>query len=192
MPYILKKTFDLILSLCCHFVAQVKGNCRRLLQDIRLYTALANPFSSFTYYENKHGYEVYRTVELYRADQVELPKGWNGIERIIRIRRWGLRQGKKFDHFSFYVTSKSYNSASNAAFIIQSHWSIENNLHWIKDVNMGEDDMSIRKPHVAATLAFLNNAAINILKKSGYKPTRDTFALFSNKVKELYKLFDKN
>ncbi|MEM9685523.1 MAG: hypothetical protein AAF934_01205 [Bacteroidota bacterium] len=42
---------------------------------------------------------------------------------------------------------------------------------------------------MASILAYFNNAAVNVLNKSGYKPTKDTFAKFSNKVKELYHLF---
>lgn len=87
------------------------------------------------------------------------------------------------------MLSKELNSAYQLAKAIQGHWSVENNLHWIKDVNMGEDDMSLKDPKMASILAYFNNAAINVLNKSGYKPTKDTFAKFSNKVNELYNLF---
>ena len=167
----------------------MKRNCRKLWETIALFTALVDPISTCEYYEDKHGYQVHRRIELYR-NKVELPKGWNGIERFVKVRRWGIRNEKPFDELSFYVLSKPTNNAAIVASAIQGHWSIENNLHWIKDVNLGEDDMSIRQPKTAAILAYLNNVAINILRNAGLKPTKDTFAKISNKVNELAKLFN--
>ncbi len=40
-----------------------------------------------------------------------MPKGWNGIERLIKVRRWGLRSGKKFEQTAYYITSKLNNIA---------------------------------------------------------------------------------
>lgn len=79
-----KKTFDLMLSLKCHFLAQVKRNCLRLWETIALYTALAQPIYTCEYYEEGHG----RQVELYE-NHAQLPKGWNGIQRLVKVRRWG-------------------------------------------------------------------------------------------------------
>lgn len=176
------------MSIGCHFLAQIKGNCRTLWARIALFTALTQPFSTCEYYEDKHGYEVHRRVELY-VNKAELPKGWNGIERLVKVRRWGIRENKPFHEVSFYALSKPINSAAIVAKAVQGHWSVENNLHWMKDVNMGEDDMSIKNPKTAAILAYFNNVAVNVLNKAGRKPTKDTFAKISNKVNELIKLF---
>jgi hypothetical protein len=191
MHFTPKKTFDLILAIKCHFLAQVKQNCRTLWETIALYTALAMPISTCEYYEEGHGREVFRRVELYE-NNAQLPKGWNGIQRLVKVRRWGLRNDKTFEERSFYVLSKPINSAILVAEAIQGHWDIENKFHWIKDVNMGEDDMSIKTPSTAAILVYLNNTAYNLLKIRGYKPVKDTFAKIANKVIELYKLFEKN
>lgn len=178
----------MILSLGCHFLAQVKRNCRKLWSSIALFTALTQPISSCEYYDGTHGYQVSRRVELY-VNKIELPKGWNGIERFVKVRRWGIRADKPFHEVSFYVLSKPIDSAALAAKAIQEHWSVENKLHWMKDVNMGEDDMSLTHPKSATILAYLNNVAVNILAHAGRRPTKDTFAKISNKVNELVKLF---
>lgn len=60
----------------------------------------------------------------------------------------------------------------------------------MKDVNIGEDEMTLRSPKQAATLACFNNMAINILRKNGLKPTKMVLSKISNKVYELYKLFN--
>ena len=131
---------------------------------------------------------MFRRIELYE-NKIQLPKGWNGIERLVKVRRGGNRNEKPFEEVSFYLLSKPLNSAALVAAAIQGHWTIENNLHWIKDVNFGEDDMTIQNARMAAILAFLNNTAYNLLRRAGYKPTKDTFAKFSNKVNELILLF---
>lgn len=176
------------MHLGCHFLAQVKRNCRKLWEIIALHTALAQPISVCEYYENKHGNQIHRRVELY-LNEASLPNGWNGIQRLVKVRRWGRRNNRPFEERSFYVLSKPLNSAFVVAKAIQGHWTIENNLHWTKDVILGEDDMTIREKNTVSILVCLNNATINILRNAGYKPVKDTFAKFANKVNELHKLF---
>jgi predicted transposase YbfD/YdcC len=188
MLYIVKKTFDLILEVGCHFLAQVKRNCRKLWEVIALYTALCQPISTCEYYEEQHNRKVYRRVELY-DNQATLPNGWNGIKRLVKVRRWGTRDNKTFEEVSYYALSKPINSALIVARAIQGHWTIENNLHWTKDVIIGEDDMTLHSKNSVALLVYLNNTAINTLKAQGFKPVKDTFAKFANKVNELIKLF---
>lgn len=150
-------------------------------------TAFCQPISTCEYYDDSHGYKINRRIELY-YNRVQLPKGWNGIQRFVKVRRWGIRENKEFHEVAFYVLSKPIFSAAWAAAAIQGHWSVENQLHWVKDVNLGEDKMTLKLSN-AAILAFLNNTAFNILKANHLKPSKDTFAKITNNVKELYKLF---
>lgn len=172
----------------CHFLAQVKRNCRKLWETIALYTALCQPISTCEYYDDRHGHQIHRRVALY-VNQAELPKGWNGISRLVKVRRWGTRNNVPFDEQAFYVLSKPIDSALLVARAIQGHWGIENQLHWTKDVNMGEDEMTLRDKNMVSVLAYLNNTALNLLRMAGHKPIKDTFAKFANKVNELHKLF---
>lgn len=153
--------------------------------------ALCRPISTCEYYDGRHGHQIHRKVELY-VNEAELPKGWNGIQRLVKVSRWGLRNHVRFEERTYYVLSKPIDSALLVAKAIQGHWGIENNLHWVKDVNLGEDDMTVRDKNTVAVLVYLNNAALNLLRKAGYKPVKDTFAKFTNKVNELYKLFKIN
>ncbi|NJK84371.1 MAG: ISAs1 family transposase [Saprospiraceae bacterium] len=169
-------------------MCQIKRNCRKLWEICALYTALARPISTFEYYEDAHGHQIYRRVELYE-NKAELPKGWNGIERIVKVRRWGYRNKKEFEEVSFYALSKPIYHASIVAKAIQEHWGIENKLHWSKDVHLGEDKMTLKDKQQVKLLVYLNNIAINILKANGMKSNKDTYAKITNKVYELIKLF---
>jgi predicted transposase YbfD/YdcC len=128
-------------------------------------------------------------VEVYDGWEAP-PMGWNGIKRIVKVRRWGKREGRQFDEIAYYVLSKPIDCAEMVAKAIQSHWSIENRLHWSKDVNIREDYTTIRKHGQASILVQLNNIAFNTLTLNGYKTIKNTFAKFANKVKELGCLFD--
>jgi predicted transposase YbfD/YdcC len=159
-----------------------------LWEKCALHTALAFPISTFEYYEEAHGHEIYRRVELFE-NKADLPERWDGITRIAKVRRWGKRNKEDFHEISFYVLSKPIDHASIVDEAIQRHWGIENNLHWTKDVHLGEDDMTLKDKQQVTLLAYLNNVAINLIKAKGGKPNADTFAKFKNKVYELIKLF---
>lgn len=47
----------------------------------------------------------------------------------------------------------------------RSHWGVENSLHWILDVAMGEDDSRIRKGNAPENVATLRRLALNLLKQ---------------------------
>jgi hypothetical protein len=158
------------------------------METIALFTALYNPISTCEYYQDAHGNQIFRRVELYE-NKAELPQGWNGIQRIAKVRRWGFRNHKHFEEVSYYVLSNPLNSAAIVAKAIQQHWKIENNLHWAKDVNLGEDRMTLKDKNAVAMLVYLNNLSINILKANGLKPVKDTYAKFANKINELNTLF---
>ena len=49
--------------------------------------------------------------------------------------------------------------------------------------------MTLKNKNAVALVVHLNNTAINSLRNAGYKPTKDTFAKFANKVNELITLF---
>ena len=50
---------------------------------------------------------------------------------------------------------------------IRSHWTIENSLHWVRDVTEGEDHSTIRTGHGPQVMAALRNTAINIIRLRG-------------------------
>ncbi len=83
-----------------------------------------------------------------------------------------------WDHrveISFYVCSAPV-SAEKAASAIRSHWGIENQNHYVRDVSMLEDASRIRaNPGV---FARARSFALNILRANGEKNIAD--ALWRN------------
>lgn len=51
------------------------------------------------------------------------------------------------------------------AHAVRSHWGIENQLHWVLDVQMGEDQCRVRTGHAAENLATLRRIALNLQRR---------------------------
>jgi len=52
---------------------------------------------------------------------------------------------------------------------VRGHWAIENSLHWVLDVQCGEDRSRARAGHAATNLATLRRLALNLLKQDQTK-----------------------
>ena len=63
-----------------------------------------------------------------------------------------------------YHISSAPLTEQQLASAVRSHWAIENNLHWVLDVSMSEDDCQIYQNHGAENLATLRQIALNMLR----------------------------
>lgn len=72
---------------------------------------------------------------------------------------------------AYLVTSLSPERAS-ARYLLESvrgHWSIENSLHWVRDVTFDEDRSQIRTGAAPRVFATMRNLAISLLRLNGMK-----------------------
>jgi hypothetical protein len=63
----------------------------------------------------------------------------------------------------------------------RGHWKIENGLHWVRDVTLGEDASRIRTGEAPQNLSAVRNAAIGLLRRLG--ATNIAAALRENALK---------
>ena len=49
----------------------------------------------------------------------------------------------------------------------RGHWSIENRLHWVRDVTFDEDRSRVRRGSGAQVMASVRNMAISLLRMAG-------------------------
>ena len=55
----------------------------------------------------------------------------------------------------------------------REHWSVENNIHWVRDAVNGEDRMRIRAGNIAAALGLLGTALLALHRAAGHtSPTQ--------------------
>jgi hypothetical protein len=69
----------------------------------------------------------------------------------------------------YTITSLAHAQASPArlADLLGGHWSIENGLHWVRDVTFTEDASQVRSGTAPQVMACLRNLAIGVLCRAG-------------------------
>lgn len=88
-----------------------------------------------------------------------------GIAAIARVTSWRRIKGKPADKpFVRYFILSKYMSAKKLLGVVRSHWSIENQMHWVLDVVFAEDANRARKDAAPENLAVLRRLALNILR----------------------------
>jgi hypothetical protein len=61
----------------------------------------------------------------------------------------------------------------------RGHWQIENGLHYVKDVTLGEDRSLVHLGNGPSVLSMLRDASINILRRAGLRTIAQHLRLHS-------------
>jgi len=100
--------------------------------------------------------------------------GWAGLAQVCRIHREvefvsGAKAGTTREEWSYALTSVPPEQADAARLerLWRGHWQIENGLHYVRDVTLGEDACQVRSDRAPANLAACRNAALNLLRQQG-------------------------
>jgi predicted transposase YbfD/YdcC len=118
-----------------------------------------------------HGRSESRSIKVIDLDGAPeaglFPHGARAIKVVRRRRRAG--QAKPSVETVYAITSLDHRDADPRLLAgwIRSHWTIENCLHWVRDVTEGEDHSSVRTGHGPQVMAALRNTAINVIRLRG-------------------------
>lgn len=87
--------------------------------------------------------------------------------QVFWLRRERTEQGKTTVEDLYGITSLSRAEADAGRLLelLRGHWQIENGLHYVRDVTLGEDRCRVRKGKSAWVLAGLRNAALALLDR---------------------------
>jgi len=103
---------------------------------------------------------------------------WPGAAQVLRIERTREIKDRTSTEIAYYVTSLPLAEAGpdRLLAIARDHWSIDNKLHWRRDVSMNEDRCRVRSG--ARPLVSIRNLALALLKNSGQSipATREAYA----------------
>jgi hypothetical protein len=77
------------------------------------------------------------------------------------------KTGKQRTDLAYGITDLDPASASPSRLLElnRGHWSIENRLHWVRDVTFDEDRSQVRKGHGPQVLASIRNFIIGLLRR---------------------------
>ena len=94
-----------------------------------------------------------------------------GAKQIGRIHRERQINGKRTAETVCFITSLSRLHANAAALLklARSHWSIENGVHYVRDVAFGEDACTVTTGSAPQVLAALRNASLALIQHSGFQ-----------------------
>jgi predicted transposase YbfD/YdcC len=100
--------------------------------------------------------------------------GWSKLAQVCRIHREvevvsGAQAGTCREEWSYALTSLPPQQADAARLeqLWRRHWQIENGLHYVRDVTLGEDACQVRADRAPANLAACRNAALNLMRRAG-------------------------
>jgi predicted transposase YbfD/YdcC len=92
---------------------------------------------------------------------------WPGVQQVCRLTRKRTIKDQTSLEIVLAITSLSRlrANAQTLLAISREHWSIENRLHYVRDVSMGEDACRVRSGHAPQNLAALRNLMIGLIRQ---------------------------
>jgi len=170
-----------------HYLMAVKANQRQLcLAAAELFADppwLAHEqganYRRFCKVEKGHGRVEKRTLESSPAlrEYMQEYLHWPGGEQVMRrtCRRVTVKTGEVSEEVKYGVTSLGWEEADAEELegLWREHWTIENRVHYVRDVTMGEDANQMRVGNAPQVMAALRNAILNLIRKKGWTNIAD-------------------
>lgn len=112
---------------------------------------------------------------------------WSDIIEFVKVVRTTKKKSKVSVDTSFYISTKQL-SAEEYYDGIRGHWSIENSLHYVKDVTFEEDFSKVKVKNSVINKAIILDLVLNIFHKFNYQNMAQAVRLSTGDF-ELFKQF---
>ena len=153
------------------YVLSLKGNHSTLHDDIRLFLSAeieklhqAKSHKIVDQYEDHdkgHGRIEHRLCYVTdHLDWLEHRSDWCDLKTVAMVESRVTVGDTTTTEQRYFISSLPAN-AQELAQAIRSHWAIENSLHWVLDVTMGEDLSRVRKAHAPENMAMIRHIVLN-------------------------------
>lgn len=159
-----------------HLLVCAKGNQPGLLARLKALPWKQVPVGH-TATGRAHGRIEKRILKVVTVTESAGGLGFPGAEQAIQITRKTRRITPKPGTKNHWRTETVYAivtlpaeqaTAAELAGWTRSHWFIENRLHWVRDVTLGEDLHQARTGNGAHVLAIARNLVISVLRLAGH------------------------
>ena len=88
----------------------------------------------------------------------------------MKVESWRAVKGKQTRQVRYAITSLGPRiPADRLLKLVRGHWGIENRLHYVRDVTMGEDSSQVRSDSAPQVMAAVRNLVVSILRMHGEK-----------------------
>lgn len=149
-----------------HYLLALKANQERLYKAVEAAFAneRAEPLDGLVIEKNRGRVEA-RIHYVKEAKDIAPAFGkWPGLRTLGMSISFRQVKGKTPELTYRYHISSAQLSEQKLADAVRAHWGIENSLHWVLDVSMGEDQCQIYQNHGAENWAMLRQLSLNMLR----------------------------
>jgi predicted transposase YbfD/YdcC len=192
-----KPTARLILQAGGDYLMVVKKNQRTLYNFLdMLFRLPAHPADHEVWdqkgprSEKGHGRVETRTLISGSAHIEDID--WPGVAQVIRraCERIELKTGKITREVSYGLTSLAPERADAASLeaLWRGHWTIENRVHYVRDVSFGEDAGHAAAGSTARALAGVRNALLYLFRRAGWHLVPSALAHYGASVRRALSL----
>jgi predicted transposase YbfD/YdcC len=169
-----KRIAQTLIEAKADYLLALKDNHKELCEDVRLWLdteAAAGRLPVHETVDKDHGrIEIRRCHLSAQIDWLEQKSEWKGLVAVGRVESTRILGDKTSVETRYYLCS--FIDLERFARSVRQHWAIENQQHWVLDVQFGEDDNRTRKDHAPENLALIRRAALNLLNNNG--PSKDS------------------
>lgn len=147
------------------YVFTVKANMPTLHHNLKKLPWKDIP--AYTATTTDRGRRITRTIKVADAPEwITFP----GATQVAQLRRTVTDKAGKTIEVVYLITSATSKDAppQRLAAWVQGHWTIENRLHWVRDVTFDEDASRVRTGQAPRVMATCRNLAISILRIDGW------------------------
>jgi predicted transposase YbfD/YdcC len=117
-----------------------------------------------------HGRVEIRSIRV--SSELKGYSDWPGLDQVFQIRRRWQSKGEWHEEVRYGVSSlpATIGIPQRLLKLKRGHWTIENGLHYVKDVTMGEDRSTVHADNGPKIMAALRNTALSLLRRAGVSP----------------------
>ena len=163
---------DAIIDKGADYILSLKENQKTLYNDVKLYLddirKEKNILERDNYFKTvEKGHGRIETRECIISEDISWLNNrteWNSLHGIGAIYCVIEENNSKSKQSHYFIYSCKGLNAEQIMKHKRSHWSIENNLHWVLDMAFREDESRARKDNSAENFNVLRQIALNILK----------------------------
>lgn len=158
------------------YILSLKGNQSTLHKDIGLFLS-----SEIKKFHNSKSHKIVDTAEdhdkghgriehrlCYVTDKIDWltqRSEWSDLRTIVMLESHVTIGDTTTTEQRYFISSLPPN-AKEIAQAIRSHWAIENSLHWVLDVTLGEDNSRVRKDNAPENMAMIRHIILNLLRNA--------------------------
>jgi predicted transposase YbfD/YdcC len=110
---------------------------------------------------------------------------WPGARLMLRLERTMIHKSSRERsverHYALASLDADEITASQLLSLWRQHWQIENGLHYVRDVTLGEDTSRVRKHHAPQTFAAIRNLVIATAHRAGFTNIAQAVRTFAQK-----------